>query len=49
MAWVQNENLIWDDIIMYIKVAWAKVVKFVEISIYLVKALLKGFDNTVGS
>lgn len=33
---------------MYVKVAWARVVKFVEISIYLAEALLKGFNDTWG-
>jgi hypothetical protein len=34
---------------MYAKVAWARVVKYVEVSAYLVEALLKGFDQTWGA
>lgn len=34
---------------MYAKATWVRVVKFVEISGYMAKALLKGFDeNLVG-
>lgn len=40
------KHLIWDDLIMYAKMAWARVVKLVEISIYLAEALLKGFDDS---
>ena len=35
------KHLIWDDLIMYAKVVWAKVVKFLDITIYLAKGLLK--------
>lgn len=31
---------------MYTKVAWARVVGFVEVSVYPTEALLKGFDET---
>lgn len=48
MAWIKVKHLIWDNLIMYAKVAWARVVKFVKISIYLAKALLKGFDQSWG-
>ena len=34
---------------MCAKVAWARVVKYVEICAYLVKALLKGLDQTLGA
>ena len=46
--WLESKmkHLIWDDLIMYVKATWARVVKFVKISTYLVKALLKGFDQT---
>jgi hypothetical protein len=33
---------------MYIKVAWARVVRFIEFNIYSAKTILKGFDNTWG-
>ena len=35
------KHLIWDDLTMYAKVAWARVAKFVEINTYLAKALSK--------
>lgn len=31
---------------MYAKVAWERVVRFIKISAYLAKALLKGFNQT---
>jgi hypothetical protein len=40
--------LIWDDLIMYAKMAWARVITFVKISAYSVEALLKGFIQTWG-
>ena len=40
--------LIWDDLLMYAKVAWERVVNFVKISIYLAEALRVGFDQTRG-
>jgi hypothetical protein len=40
------KHLIWDNLIMYSKVAWAMMVEFVEISVYSSIALLKGFDAT---
>ena len=43
------KHLIWDGLIIYAKVAWARVARFVEISVYLTKALLKGFDKTWGA
>lgn len=33
----------WDDLVMYAKVTWARVVNYVKISAYLVEALIKGF------
>lgn len=36
-------------LIMYAKVARARVVKFVEINGYLVEGLFKGFDETWGA
>ena len=46
--WHQSKmkHLIWDNLIMYAKVAWATVVEFVEVSVYSSKALLQGFDDT---
>lgn len=40
------KHLIWDDLVMYAKVAWIRMVKFAEINVYLSEALLKGFDET---
>ena len=42
----KSKHLIWDNLISYAKVAWAKVVKYVKVSTYPTKALLKGFNQT---
>lgn len=41
---VNVKHIIWDNIIVHAKVAWARVVQFVKISAYQTEALLKGFD-----
>lgn len=40
------KDLIWDDLIMCAHVAWARVIKLVTISAYLVEAILKGSNQT---
>jgi len=40
------KHLVWDDLIMYAKVAWEWVAKFVEIMSYQAEATLKGFNQT---
>ena len=42
------KHLIWGDLIMYAKVAWERVVKFI-VSSYSTEALLKGFTQTWGA
>ena len=42
------KQVIWDDLIVYTKVAWARVVKLIEISIYSTE-LLKGIDDSWGA
>jgi hypothetical protein len=32
MAWIKVKHLIWDNLIMYAKMPWARVVKFVKIA-----------------
>lgn len=38
-------TLNWDDLIMFTKVAWKRVISFVKISTYSAKALLKGLTK----
>lgn len=40
------QNLNWDECIMYAQMAWARVIKYVNISPFLTKVILKGFDQT---
>lgn len=42
------KQLIWDDLIMYAKVAWARLVKYINISVYSTEGLLKEFNDTWG-
>lgn len=41
-------QLIWNDFIMYTKAVWERVVKFVRISAYSLKALMNGMTNIRG-
>jgi hypothetical protein len=43
------KHLIWDDLIVYVKVACKLVVELVKISTYSPEALLKGLDETCGA
>lgn len=43
------KHLIRDDLIMYAKVTWARVVKLVKNNAYSNEALLKGFDQIWGA
>lgn len=47
MATIKIKHLIHDDLIMYAKVAWEQVIKFL-ISACFAKAPLKGFDEARG-
>jgi hypothetical protein len=40
---------IWDELILYAKVAWERVLKHIKISAFSALALLQGFDNTWGA
>ena len=42
------EPFIWDDLIMYAKASWERVVKQVKISIFLGEVVLQGFDQACG-
>lgn len=46
--WLESKvkHVIWNELNLYTKVAWVRVVKLIDISIYLVEGLLKGFDET---
>lgn len=39
----------WDECIMYAQMAWARDIKYVNISPFLTKVILKGFDQTCGA
>ena len=32
------KHLLWDDLVVYVKVAWARVVKYVKVSAYSAEA-----------
>ena len=40
------QYLNWDECIMYAQMAWTRVIKYVSMSPFLTKVILKGFDQT---
>lgn len=38
----------WDELIMYAYMVWARVVKLIDINVYTTENLLKNFDETWG-
>jgi hypothetical protein len=43
------KHRIWDELIMYAKVAWKWMIKQIKISSFSIVALLQGFDKTWGA
>jgi hypothetical protein len=43
------KHRIWDELIIYAKAAWNRVVKQIKISSFSAEAMLKGFDRTWGA
>lgn len=41
-------HLIWDDLIMYVKVAWTHMVKLIDISVDSYEGFLRNFDDLGG-
>ena len=43
------EHQIWDELIMYAREAWKKVLKQIKVSSFSAVAMLQGFDKTWGA
>ena len=43
------KHQIWDELIVYAKVAWERVIKQIKISSFSAKAMLQDFDLTWGA
>ena len=43
-----SKHRIWDDLIIYAKVAWEHVLKQIKINNFSAVAMLQGFDKTSG-
>lgn len=42
---IKGKYLMWDDLIMYAKIAWVRVIRLVKISAYSAEALLKALSK----
>jgi hypothetical protein len=45
----KSKHLVWDDLIIYAKVGWERLIKYVMINTYSSKALFTSFDETWGA
>ena len=46
---IVNNGMIWDELIIYAKVVWERVIKHIKISCFSATAMLQGFDKTWGA